>query len=459
LRFFHSALCAWRAAGELFSAASPLPTARETLCAFFSFSCADLPPFTASRAAMAATESSEDELPLAQLRIVRPAGRGATDLTLPLCARVALVKVKLEHELGVPEADQRLIYGGKVLTDAQTLGDIVQNKEGRQTFHLVVPPPPPAPAPPPVDLDASPEAPAPAPATPPRPAAVMPATPPRQPQTTPITVSPAARAYAEALRNSGFGASPRDATRQFVEDARRALAASQPPAQQQPEPQPHLWDHIRDNEFLDWTLMLKLLAGVALLGQDASRGRVAGLIGAATAAYAVQTGLAYALWELFSSTRPRRRSHQGYRVRSAGEIVRASFDGTIHGPRDGGRLADFGLLVASLVLSLAPPWRPRDRADVLLLRVRDSLSSQIVWFKVKTTTKFGKVYRAFAARQAGDGPQRAWIFSLPGSTDVISEDATPLDLGLTPESILEARPAGPTPAAEPAAAPAEPVAA
>merc|ERR1740123_662496 len=83
--------------------------------------------------------------------------------------------------------------------------------------------------------------------------------------------------------------------------------------------------------------MLKLLAGVALLGQDASRGRVAGLIGAATAAYAVQTGLAYALWELFSSSRPRRRSHQGYRVRSAGEIIRASFDGTIHGPRDGGR--------------------------------------------------------------------------------------------------------------------------
>ena len=271
-------------------------------------------------------------------------------------------------------------------------------------------------------------------------------------------MSPAARAYAEALRNSGFGASPRDATRQFVEDARRALAASQPPAQQQPEPQPHLWDHIRDNEFLDWTLMLKLLAGVALLGQDASRGRVAGLIGAATAAYAVQTGLAYALWELFSSTRPRRRSHQGYRVRSAGEIIRASFDGTIHGPRDGGRLADFGLLVASLVLSLAPPWRPRDRADVLLLRVRDSLSNQIVWFKVKTTTKFGKVYRAFAARQAGDGPQRAWIFSVPGSSDVISEDATPLDLGLTPESILEARPA-PAPPPEPAAAPAEPAAA
>jgi len=110
-------------------------------------------------------------------------------------------------------------------------------------------------------------------------------------------------------------------------------------------------------------------------------------------------------------------------------------------------------------LSLAPPWRPRDRADVLLLRVRDSLSNQIVWFKVKTTTKFGKVYRAFAARQAGDGPQRAWIFSVPGSSDVISEDATPLDLGLTPESILEARPAGPAPAAEPAAAPAEPAAA
>ena len=440
-------------------------------------------------AAAESSESSEDEtLPVAQLRIVRPAGRGATDLTLPLCARVALVKVKLEHELGVPEADQRLIYGGKVLTDAQTLEDIVGTKEGRQTFHLVVPPPPPAPAPPPVDLDASPEqdaprlgeprpapvaeprpwpAPAPAaPATPPRPAAAVPATPTRQQQSTPITVSPAARAYAEALRNSGFGASPRDATRQFVEDARRALAASQPPVQQQPEPQPHLWDHIRDNEFLDWTLMLKLLAGVALLGQDASRGRVAGLIGAATAAYAVQTGLAYALWELFSSSRPRRRSHQGYRVRSAGEIIRASFDGTIHGPRDGGRLADFGLLVASLVLSLAPPWRPRDRADVLLLRVRDSLSNQIVWFKVKTTTKFGKVYRAFAARQAGDGPQRAWIFSVPGSSDAISEDATPLDLGLTPESILEARPApadaAPAAPAEPAAAavpPAEPVAA
>ena len=37
---------------------------------------------------------------------------------------------------------------------------------------------------------------------------------------------------------------------------------------------------------------------------------------------------------------------------------------------------------------------------------------------------------------------------MPGSSDVISEDATPLDLGLTPESILEARPAGPAPAAE-----------
>ena len=429
-------------------------------------------------AASESSESSEDEtLPMAQLRIVRPAGRGATDLNLPLCARIALVKVKLEDELGVPEADQRLIYGGKVLTDAQTLEDIVGAKEGRQTFHLVVPPPPPAPAPPPVDLDASPEqeaprpgeprpvvpaAPAPwpaAPATPPRPTAVAPATPTR-PQTTPITVSPAARAYAEALRNSGFSSTPRDATRQFVEDARAALAAATPPAQQQPEePQPHLWDHIRENEFLDWTLMLKLLAGVALLGQDASRGRVAGLIGAATAAYAVQTGLAYALWELFSSSRPqRRRSSHGYRVRSAGEIIRASFDGTIHGPRDGGRLADFGLLVASLVLSLAPPWRPRDRADVLLLRVRDSMTSQIVWFKVKTTTKFGKVYRAFAARQAGDGPQRAWIFSVPGSSDVISEDATPLELGLTPESILEARPAPAEPAAA-AAPPAEQVAA
>ena len=132
-------------------------------------------------AAAESSESSEDEtLPVAQLRIVRPAGRGATDLTLPLCARVALVKVKLEDELGVPEADQRLIYGGKVLADAQTLEDIVGTKEGRQTFHLVVPPPPPAPAPPPVDLDASPEAQAPAPATPPRPAAVVPATPPRQ---------------------------------------------------------------------------------------------------------------------------------------------------------------------------------------------------------------------------------------------------------------------------------------
>jgi len=89
------------------------------------------------------------------------------------------------------------------------------------------------------------------------------------------------------------------------------------------------------------------------------------------------------------------------------------------------------------------------------------MTSQIVWFKVKTTTKFGKVYRAFAVRQAGDGPQRAWIFSLPGSSDVISEDATPLELGLTPESILEARPAPAEPAAaEPAAAPAaEPVAA
>ena len=131
---------------------SPLPTdSSERLCAFSSFSCA----------AMAAPESSEEDetLPVAQLRIVRPAGRGATDLTLPLCARVALVKVKLEHELGVPEADQRLIYGGKVLQDAQTLEDIVGTKEGRQTFHLVVPPPPPAPAPPPVDLDASPEAP------------------------------------------------------------------------------------------------------------------------------------------------------------------------------------------------------------------------------------------------------------------------------------------------------------
>ena len=103
---------------------------------------------------------------MAQLRIVRPAGRGATDLNLPLCARVALVKVKLEDELGVPEADQRLIYGGKVLADAQVLEDVLQAREGRQTFHLVVPPPPPAPAPPPVDLDASPEQEAPRPGEP-----------------------------------------------------------------------------------------------------------------------------------------------------------------------------------------------------------------------------------------------------------------------------------------------------
>ena len=141
---FFTAPCAWLAAAELFRAAVTAPDRQpERLCAFSSFSCAAM-------AAAESSESSEDEtLPVAQLRIVRPAGRGATDLTLPLCARVALVKVKLEHELGVPEADQRLIYGGKVLTDAQTLGDIVQNKEGRQTFHLVVPPPPPAPAPPP----------------------------------------------------------------------------------------------------------------------------------------------------------------------------------------------------------------------------------------------------------------------------------------------------------------------
>ena len=71
------------------------------------------------------------------------------------------------------------------------------------------------------------------------------------------------------------------------------------------------------------------------------------------------------------------------------------------------------------------------------------------------------LHGALRLPQAGDGPQRAWIFSVPGSSDVISEDATPLELGLTPESILEARPA---PAAEPAAAPAtapaaEPVAA
>ena len=38
-------------------------------------------------AAAESSESSEDEtLPVTQLRIVRPAGRGATDLTLPLLA-------------------------------------------------------------------------------------------------------------------------------------------------------------------------------------------------------------------------------------------------------------------------------------------------------------------------------------------------------------------------------------
>ena len=202
-----------------------------------------------------------------------------------------------------------------------------------------------------MDPDASPEAGQrrhPAPATPPRPAAVVPATPPRQPQSTPITVSPAARAYAEALRNSGFGASPRDATRQFVEDARRALAASQPPAQQQPEPQPHLWDHIRDNEFLDWTLMLKLLAGVALLGQDASRGRVAGLIGAATAAYAVQTGLAYALWELFSSSRPQKAVPSG--------LPRAVRGRDYSEPPSTGRFT--GLEMAGASPTLDCWWRP-----------------------------------------------------------------------------------------------------
>ena len=104
---------------------------------------------------MAASESSdaetcgdEDELPMAQLRIVRPAGRGVTDLTLPTCVKVALVKVKLQDVLGVPEADQRLIYGGKVLADAQVLADFLQTTDTPQTFHLVVPPPPPAPAPP-----------------------------------------------------------------------------------------------------------------------------------------------------------------------------------------------------------------------------------------------------------------------------------------------------------------------
>ena len=69
---FFTAPCAWRAAAGLFSAAVTATDRQpERLCAFSSFSCSDA-------AAMASPESSEDdELPMAQLRIVRPAGRGA----------------------------------------------------------------------------------------------------------------------------------------------------------------------------------------------------------------------------------------------------------------------------------------------------------------------------------------------------------------------------------------------
>lgn len=396
---------------------------------------------------MAADEAPEPAL--AKLRIVRPAGRGATDLALPPDTTIAGVKARIQAALDVPVASQRLIYGGKVLTDTQRLRDVLQATDAPQTVHLVVPQPAPAPAAPPMDLDASPELPA--------PAAPAPRTPPRRmmPPSPPITVSPAAQAYAEALRNSGFAAPspPASATRQFINDARAALAAAAPPAE--PEA-PGLRALFWENEFLDYTLMLKLLAGVALLGQDASKGRIAALIGAAAGAYAVQTGLFDVAWGLMTATTTGPPAARAPHVRSAGEVIRASVDGTVHGPRDGGRLADAGLLLASFALSLAPPWRPRDHADVVLLRVRDSTRNQYVWFKVKATTKFGKVFRAFAARQAGqsaDGAQRAWLFTLPGSDAPLSEDATAQALGLNPDSIIEARPAPPA-TAPPAEAPA-----
>jgi len=96
----------------------------------------------------------------------------AVELVLGVDETVGAVKARVREALGVAVGDQRLIYGGRILGDAQTLGATLRDLETPQTLHLVVGPGSPAPSP-----RARP-APAP-PAPPPLPAADARAAPPR----------------------------------------------------------------------------------------------------------------------------------------------------------------------------------------------------------------------------------------------------------------------------------------
>ncbi|CEJ90728.1 Putative NEDD8 [[Torrubiella] hemipterigena] len=49
---------------------------------------------------------------------------------------VSQIKDKVEEKVGIPPVQQRLIYGGKQMTDDKTAGDY--NLSGGDTLHLVL---------------------------------------------------------------------------------------------------------------------------------------------------------------------------------------------------------------------------------------------------------------------------------------------------------------------------------
>ena len=174
--------------------------------------------------------------------------------------------------------------------------------KGRQTFHLVVPPAAPAGA-----AARGPRRVAGGPRRRPAPATPWPATRRRRAaardhnnrRRSPSRPQPGRRGPAQLGHLQGT-------RRQFVEGGE--ARASQPPVQQRPEPQPTSGTTSGTTSF--WMdLMLKLLAGVALLVRCLSRARRGRRRG--DRCLCCPNGPSYALWELFSSSRPRRRSPLG----------------------------------------------------------------------------------------------------------------------------------------------------
>ena len=147
------------------------------------------------------------------------------------------------------------------------------------------------------------------PATPPRPAATMPATPPRQPQRrrspSHQPLGPTPRPTQLGLRSVTTGRGARCGRR---ETSARGFATARPATAGTAAA---LWDHIRDNEFLDWTLMpsswpasrcwVKMPEGRRGLDRRGDR------------CLCCPNGPGLRIVGAFSSSRPRRRSVQGYR--------------------------------------------------------------------------------------------------------------------------------------------------